>query len=174
MPSWLTAFVPPCCGFAKATALRAAVTPMNDAVIKALFDALVRKAGGVDAAAAVFGARFGADQKGTVSKIVAGQLRVPLIGAVALEDAVGEYPITVAMGERLGLKAMAGGDLAEMAAQSVETIAAAHAQMIRALAAVSDGGAEITPREAAQISAAMRRAKMLADQIIYQLEQGAA
>ncbi len=105
---------------------------MNDAVIKALFDALVRKAGGVDAAAAVFGARFGADQKGTVSKIVAGQLRVPLIGAVALEDAVGEYPITLALGERLNHRAVGGGDLAELAAQSLETVACAHAQMIRA------------------------------------------
>ena len=105
---------------------------MNDAGIKALFDALVRKAGGVDAAAAVFGARFGADQKGTVSKIVAGQLRVPLIGAVALEDAVGEYPITLALGERLNHRAVGGGDLAELAAQSLETVACAHAQMIRA------------------------------------------
>lgn len=154
--------------------MRAAVTPMNDAVIKALFDALVRKAGGVDAAAAVFGARFGADQKGTVSKIVSGQLRVPLLGVLALEDAVGEYPITVALGERLGQRAMGGGDLAELAAQSVETIAAAHGQMIRALAAISDGGAEITPREAASISANMRRAVMLANQMIHELEQGAA
>ncbi len=153
--------------------MRVAVTTMNEAVIKALVAVLVRKVGGVDAAAAIFGAHFGVDQKGTVSKIVSGQLRMPLVGVLALEDAAGEYPITKFMADRLSAVVPSGVELGELTARSVETVSHAHAQIVRALAASSDGGATITPREAGVIAAQLQRAILLAGQILAALDRGA-
>ena len=60
-------------------------------IIRAFMGNLIEKAGGVDAAAAVIGARLGADvSKGSISKRQSGQLDWPLVEIVALEDAVGE------------------------------------------------------------------------------------
>jgi hypothetical protein len=65
---------------------------MSDRVIiRAFMQSLVERAGGVDAAAAIIGARHGAEvSKGTISKRLAGQLDWPLVEIMALEDAVGD------------------------------------------------------------------------------------
>ncbi|WP_028029909.1 hypothetical protein [Gemmobacter nectariphilus] len=65
---------------------------MADAIIiRAFMAGLIERAGGVDAAAAVIGARLGADvSKGSVSKRQSGQLDWPLVEIMALEDAVGD------------------------------------------------------------------------------------
>lgn len=61
------------------------------AMIRAFMAGLVDRAGGVDAAAAVIGARLGHEvSKGSISKRLAGQLDWPLIEIMALEDAVGD------------------------------------------------------------------------------------
>ena len=52
---------------------------------------LIDAAGGVDAAAALIGARLGHEvSKGSVSKRQSGQLDWPLVEVMALEDAVGQ------------------------------------------------------------------------------------
>lgn len=65
---------------------------MSDrAMIRALMQGLVDRAGGVDAAAALIGARLGADvSKGSISKRNSGQLDWPLVEIMALEDALGD------------------------------------------------------------------------------------
>ena len=65
---------------------------MNDAaMIRAFMGGLIDRAGGVDAAAALIGARLGQDvSKGSISKRQSGQLDWPLIEIMALEDAVGD------------------------------------------------------------------------------------
>lgn len=61
-------------------------------IILAFMQGLVEKAGGVDPAAAIIGARHGAEvSKGTISKRLAGQLDWPLVEIMALEDAVGDH-----------------------------------------------------------------------------------
>jgi hypothetical protein len=60
-------------------------------MIRAFMAGLVERAGGVDAAAALIGARLGAEvSKGSVSKRMAGHLDWPLVEIMALEDAVGD------------------------------------------------------------------------------------
>lgn len=65
---------------------------MSDrAMIRAFMAGLVERAGGVDAAAALIGARLGAEvSKGSISKRLAGHLDWPLVEIMALEDAVGD------------------------------------------------------------------------------------
>jgi len=60
-------------------------------MIRAFMQGLVDRAGGVDAAAALIGARLGAEvSKGSISKRLAGHLDWPLVEIMALEDAVGD------------------------------------------------------------------------------------
>jgi len=60
-------------------------------MIRAFMAGLVGRAGGLDAAAALIGARLGADvSKGSISKRLSGQLDWPLVEILALEDAVGD------------------------------------------------------------------------------------
>jgi hypothetical protein len=65
---------------------------MDDrAMIRAFMAGLVDRAGGVDAAAALIGARHGTDvSRGSISKRLAGHLDWPLVEIMALEDAVGD------------------------------------------------------------------------------------
>lgn len=65
---------------------------MSDrAMIRAFMAGLVDRAGGVDASAALIGARLGAEvSKGSISKRLAGHLDWPLVEIMALEDAVGD------------------------------------------------------------------------------------
>lgn len=65
---------------------------MSDrAMIRAFMAGLVERAGGVDAAAALIGARNGAEvSKGSISKRLTGHLDWPLVEIMALEDAVGD------------------------------------------------------------------------------------
>lgn len=67
-------------------------TAMSDrAMIRAFMSGLVERAGGVEPAAALIGARLGAEvSKGTISKRLAGHLDWPLVEIMALEDAVGD------------------------------------------------------------------------------------
>lgn len=59
------------------------------AMIRSFMARLVDEAGGVDAAAALIGARLGSDvSKGTISKRMAGHLDWPLVEILALEKAL--------------------------------------------------------------------------------------
>lgn len=61
------------------------------AMIRAFMAGLVERAGGVDAAAAMIGARLGAEvSKGSISKRLAGHLDWPMVEVWALEDLLGD------------------------------------------------------------------------------------
>lgn len=143
---------------------------INESVMKAFGQQLIRKVGGCDAAAAIFAAAGMADAKGTISKIQSGNLRLSVFGAQILEDAAGEFPITRLLAERLSSQAVAGGDLSELTAQSSETVGVVHGQIMRAMSDHSEGGREITRAEAGVIIANLRRQIDLSTRIIAELQ----
>lgn len=64
------------------------------AVIRAFMANLIRKAGGVDAAAEIIAADLGTPvSKGSISKRQSGQLDWSLVEIMALQDALLEYPV---------------------------------------------------------------------------------
>ena len=134
-----------------------------------MFAALVARAGGVDAVAAVLEARFGTGHKGTVSKMCAGHIGVTVDAVAAVEDFVGDAPVTRRMFERLGSVACARGDLAALATQACMAAGVAQAAMIGALA---DG--VMTPEEAARVAGEMRALRGVVDRIIAAAEAAVA
>lgn len=149
---------------------------MSDPVIRGMFDALVRRAGGVDVVAAVLEARWGHGAKGTVSKMCHGSIGVTVEAAMAVEDFVGAWPITGRLHERRLAEMGRRGNIRDLAAQSSAAAGAAHAVLIRALGPASDGGDAISAAEAAAIAAQMRALNELVGQIIAEAEglRGAA
>ena len=66
----------------------------RQAIIRAFMAKLIRKAGGVEAAALVIGADLGTPvSKGSISKRQAGHLDWPLVEIMALEDALLDYSV---------------------------------------------------------------------------------
>lgn len=101
----------------------------RQAVIRAFMANLIRKVGGVDAAALVIGADLGvAVSKGSISKRQAGHLDWPLVEIMALEDALQDFPVREWLAQSAP-KAAAGQNLmhsvGRMAAESGEAMAAA-------------------------------------------------
>lgn len=144
---------------------------MADDLTRAMFDGLVRRAGGVDAVAAVMEARFGTGHKGTVSKMCAGQIGVTVAAVEAVEDFVGAYPITQRLFRRLASERQARGCLRELAAESAMAAGVAHAALIRAVSEAGEGGPEVTPAEAAAIAATMRELAETAGRIVVEAER---
>ena len=124
---------------------------MADPIIRGLFDALVKRAGGVDVVASVLEARFGHGHKGTVSKMCSGQIGVTVDASMALEDFVGDYPITKRMFSRQSDEAAAGGSISDLTCQSSVAAGMAHSGLVRALSQASAGGEAVTPDEAHEI-----------------------
>lgn len=126
---------------------------MSDVVIRGIFRGLVQRIGGVEAAAAVIEAHAGVGHKGTVSKMCGGQLGVTISAAIALEGALGEYPLT----EYLAAQRASGIDvpasLSSMAAQSALLAGQMQSALMLALADDGEGGAGVTKHEAAQVEA---------------------
>jgi hypothetical protein len=120
---------------------------MADPVTRGIFDGLVRRAGGVEAVAAVLEARYGVGCKGTVSKMCSGQLGVTVDAAIAVEDFVGAFPLSNRMFERT-----ASGQ--------------AHSTLIRAFSHLSPGGENLTVEERAEVIAHMRAARQVLTDII--------
>lgn len=139
---------------------------MSDAVTRGMFDALVRRAGGVDAVAAVMESRYGHGSKGTISKMCHGQAGITRDAIIAVEDFVGAWPITTRDYERIARERVAAGDIRDLAAQSALAAGVAHAALIRAMTESSDGGDAITRAEAVAIIAAVQDMRALADQIM--------
>ncbi|NBE05953.1 hypothetical protein [Paragemmobacter ruber] len=139
---------------------------MPDRVIRGMFDALVRRAGGVDAVAAVLEAATGVGHKGTVSKMCAGHIGITLEAVIAVEDFVGDAPITRRMAERLGAERLCAIGLFELATRSAVSAGAAQAALFEAFA---DG--VITTAEAADVVTRMRALREVVDQIIIQNER---
>lgn len=138
----------------------------HDPLTRALFVALVHRMGGVDAAAAILGARWGMGHKGTVSKMMAGQIGVTVDAMRALEDAAGAYPVTDMLAARMVSGHAAAGRIRELAAQASVAAGAAQSALFLSMADASDGGADITPREAAALVADLRALAGVVGQII--------
>lgn len=63
-------------------------------MIRSFMAGLIQRVGGIEAAAAVIGARLGHDvSKGSISKRQSGHLDWPLVEIIAIEDAVGDRPV---------------------------------------------------------------------------------
>jgi hypothetical protein len=139
---------------------------MVDQVTRGIFDGLVRRAGGVDAVAAVLEARYGVGNKGTVSKMCSGVIGVTVDAAVALEDFVGAFPITNRLFERTGREGVRSGCLKDLAAQSTIASGQAHAALIRAFSSLSADPENLTPKERAEVIAEMRAARQVLTDII--------
>lgn len=146
---------------------------MADLVTRTIFAGLVQRLGGVDAAAAVLEARFGVGCKGTVSRWCAGHSGVTLDAVVALEDALGSYPLTRRLAERIAAPVPARADMQALTAESSVASGQAHAALIRAMSALSPGGAEITAEEGAEALPDLRAARDALARIVDALEAGA-
>lgn len=139
---------------------------MADPVIRGIFDGLVRRAGGVDAVASVMEARYGTGNKGTVSKMCAGQIGVTLDAAIAVEDFVGAFPLTNRMFERTGREGVRRGDLQELAAKSTMISGVAHSALIRAFSSLSADPDSLTESERVEVISEMRAARQILTDII--------
>lgn len=143
---------------------------MADDVIRGQFDGLVRRAGGVDAMAAVLEARHGAGNKSTVSKMCRGQIGVTLDAVVAVEDFLGSYPITRRLVERMGREQQPAQPLSELAATCAVAAGEAHGALVRAMSETSAGGTALTRGERTEVLARMRAAREEMEQIIVAIE----
>lgn len=143
---------------------------MADLAIRAIFAGMVQRLGGVDAAAAVLEARYGTGCKGTISRMCAGHAGVTVEAAVAIEDALGSYPLTRRLAERMGGTLPAPASLQVLAAQSAVESGAAQAALITALSPDSPGGADLTPAERAAALAKAVTARDAQQAIIDQIE----
>jgi len=127
-----------------------------DPIIRGLFCNLVMRIGGQDAAAAFLAARWGAASAGTISKMCAGSIGVTVGAVIALEDGLGEAPITQYLSARLG-----DGHL-PLTAQSILQLTAhaalaggqAQVALARALDDQGPGGMQVTDAELGEIGAA--------------------
>lgn len=139
---------------------------MVDPVTRGIFDGLVRRAGGVEAVAAVLEARYGVGFKGTVSKMCSGQIGVTVDATIAVEDFVGAFPLTNRMFERTGREGVRVGCLQGLAATSTIASGQAHAALIRAFSHLSDDPEKLTPHERADVISEMRAARQAMTDII--------
>jgi hypothetical protein len=134
---------------------------MTPDVIRRLFAQLVEQAGGVEAAASAIEARTGTGNKGTVSKMATGRIGVTMVAVMTLEDFCGVRVISRSLAARENIGQGLGGNIRELAAQSMICAGAAHAALMRAMSETSDGGADLTGREASEILAEMARLKVI-------------
>lgn len=107
-------------------------------MIRAFMAGLVDRAGGVDAAAALIGARLGADvSKGSISKRLSGALDWPLVEIMALEDAVGDRCVRRWLARSLP-EISEGQSLMQAAAMAVRE----HGEAISAVMDFASGGGD--------------------------------
>lgn len=130
---------------------------MNTDPIQAhLFRGLVARVGGVEAAAAILEEAYGAASKGTVSKMTSGQAQVTLAAAQALEDALGIYPITVRLFERIAARPGKAQDLRTMAARLAQDSGCTVSSLVMAFSGSSPDPERLTEDERAQVNALAR------------------
>lgn len=132
---------------------------MADRVVCAIFHGMVQRLGGVEAATAVMSARYGCASKGTVSKMCSGGAAVTIEAARAIEEALGEYPLTRWMHDRTKDAGPGGAGLKALLADSSLATGAAHAALIRALSPDSPAGEALSDAERAGVLASMRQAR---------------
>lgn len=131
-----------------------------DPILAHLFRGLVARLGGVDAATAILEEAYGAASKGTVSKMTSGQAQVTLAAAQALEDALGVYPITVRLFERISARPGSVPDLRAMTARLAQDSGCAVSSLVMAFSGASMDPERLTESERAEVNA---RARALRD-----------
>lgn len=139
---------------------------MSDPIIRGMFTALVRDAGGVDAAAAVL--NIG---KGTVSKMCAGHIGVTIESTLQLEDFVGRWPLTSWLAGRQRATSKGTRDLQSKAADFMLATGAASAALVGAMCPSSPGGTRITEKERADVIVTLRLVQDCVTQAITAAEQ---
>lgn len=127
---------------------------MSDRIMIASFRGLVSQLGGVEAAAAVLEQAYGAASKGTVSKMCSGQAEITVAAMRALEDALGTYPMTLRLFERIGAECGSGDDLRAMAARIAQDSGSAVSELILGFSAASPDPARLTEEERARVNVA--------------------
>ncbi len=131
-----------------------------DPILAHLFRGLVARLGGVEAATAILEEAYGAASKGTVSKMTSGQAQVTLAAAQALEDALGVYPITVRLFERISARPGSVADLRAMTARLAQDSGCAVSSLVMAFSGASVDPNRLTESERADVNA---RARALRD-----------
>jgi len=147
----------------------------SDPLVQGLFRALVLRIGGQEAATAFLAARWGAASGGHVSRMCAGSVGVTIEAAMALEDAIGEYPVTqyLALRAANGALPMTGANIMEMTAHAALAGGQAQLALARALDCQGPGGLTITPQEAGEIGAAASNLRAVADALLAATERAA-
>lgn len=131
-------------------------------VIRATMKAMIERFGCYDAVAELLNARWGGGHsKGTISKKTSGALDFTVLDVLALEDALGEYPVTRMLARRMAERPEHGGSLLAagglIAKEAGEAVAAV-------LAAAQSAGAREQAQAVTEIDeaiAALRRARAL-------------
>lgn len=147
---------------------------MPDPVFRLMLRGLVDRAGGFDAAAAVIAAATGAFSKGTLSKMCTGQAAVTLDALVALENALGVYPLTARLFERIGAEPREAGDLRALTGRLAADAGSAVSDLVNAFSAVSVDPERLTEDERAQVIVDLRRLRADCEAGLAALEDGPA
>ncbi|MFN3261666.1 MAG: hypothetical protein ACE37J_14000 [Pikeienuella sp.] len=146
-----------------------------DLVAQRVFAGLVERAGGVEAAAAILSARAGRPvHKSTISRMGAGQMAVTFEAAAALEEAVGVFPLTTLLFERIGRRAAASGSLQTLCASASVECGEAVASIIAAFSARSADPSRLTEAERAEAVKEVSEALAVLREILDALEAGSA
>lgn len=144
---------------------------MSDHMFRALFEALVHRVGGVEAAAAVLDARYGKGCKGTISKMCNGTIGVTLDAAAALEDATQTYPITNRLYERKSEREALADCLRSLAAETSLATGQTTAAVLNAFSPSSPDPFGLTDEEKAEVVSSARMQRNLLDRLIEAAEQ---
>ncbi|WP_439561128.1 hypothetical protein [Roseinatronobacter sp.] len=139
---------------------------MPDRITQMMFRGLVSQAGGVDAAAAVIEQAWGAASKGTVSKMCSGQAEITIAAIVALEEALGVYPVTLRLFERIGRDTASDGDLQALAARMAQDSGSAVSELVMSFSGASPDPERLTEDERARVNVQARKLRADCDAVI--------
>lgn len=108
--------------------------------VRAAARAMVQRIGDLEAAAATIAARFGGvANKATLSKKMSGALTFTVEDIVALEDALGAYPVTEALARRMSSDVLVRGCLLEGGAALAKEAGEAVAALMQASSSADAG-----------------------------------
>lgn len=145
---------------------------MSDRITQGMFRGLVKQLGGVEAAACVIETAWGAASKGTVSKMCAGHAEITLSAVIALEEALGVYPITTRLFERIGHDVAGATDLRALTARLALDSGSAVSELVMGLSGASPDPEKLTEDEAARVNVQARRLREACDAVIKATECG--
>lgn len=144
----------------------------HDLIRVRIFRGMVDRVGGVDAAAAILEEAYGVASKGTVSKMCSGHAAITLAAVRALEDALGSYPITIRMFERIGKAPGQGNcDLRAMAARLSRGSGETVSSLVLAFSDVSPDPSQLTDEERAEVNAQARELMAVCEAVINETER---